>query len=80
MRCPRASGNPCPACCLVRLQREYDETLLSSDDARLRWIRVRDALYQHGERHFGGNEDWWSMFEAFENVAIRLVRPRETES
>tara|TARA_B100000768_G_C11055442_1_gene280156 strand:+ start:311 stop:472 length:162 start_codon:yes stop_codon:yes gene_type:complete len=40
-----------------------------STDARLRWIRTRNALYQHGERHFGFDRDWWSMLEAFEVVA-----------
>ena len=63
---------PCPICCLEALRRELDQSEMSAVE-RLRWIRTRDALYQHGERHFGANGEWWTMFEAFESVAAKAV-------
>lgn len=57
------------------MQQEFEEGGGLTPDARLFWIRARDALHQHGERHLGADEGWWELFGAFEAVARRLVQP-----
>lgn len=65
----------CPACLLEMMLKDVSCAELPLSYAfKLRWVRMRDALYQHGERHFVGDAEWWDMFNVFEMVATRVVR------
>ena len=65
----------CPSLCLslLRSDEERREGQSLPPSFRLHWTRVRDALYQHGERHFPRDEGWWREFDAFEESAARAV-------